>query len=83
MKKILILLFALFLTSNLCFAKDNQTPINFIYIHGSDQGTYDEFKAWTNKMHPEMKKHFEENQFIQSHLLENSYIKPEEDILYF
>ena len=66
MKKILIILSALIVTCNKVFAK---TPINFIYIHGSDQGTREEFQIWTNRMHPDMKKNFEANSFIQKHLL--------------
>ncbi len=84
MKKLLISLIMLFCVCNICFAQeDAKTPINFIYIHGSDQGTVEEFDIWINRMHPNMKKNLEASAFIQKHLLSNAYIKPEQEMLYW
>ena len=83
MKKILIALFILVFSNSLAFAQDNKTPINFIYVHGSDQGTVEEFDVWMNRMHPDMKKNLEANTTVQKVLLKNASIKENPDMLYW
>ena len=61
---------------NITFAEEAKTPINFIYIHGSDQGTVEEFEIWIDRMHPNMKKNLEASKFVQEHLL----YYPQQDI---
>lgn len=85
MKKVLIFLLLMFMHYNFCFAQEEsgKTPINFIYIHGSDQGTVEEFEIWIDRMHPNMKENLEASPFIQNHFLSNAYIKPEQEMLYW
>jgi len=84
MKKILLFLIIILGLSFSVSAKE--TPINVIYIHGSNQlniGGLDGFTKWMNRMHSSLKKNFEKSAFIQLHLLSNSYIKDQPDMLYW
>lgn len=83
LKKFLFLVIISFCFCGFTFAEEAKTPINFIYIHGSDQGTVEEFDIWISRMHPNMKKNLEASDFIQEHLLKNAYINPEQDMLYW
>lgn len=85
MKKILlILLFVLFLQTN-CFA---QTGITFLYINGSNNNDV-KMKNWyengVKKLHPCLKKTFEENEFTKQYFLKNdeNYIEKEPLIFFW
>lgn len=84
MKKILFCLVILFGLNLPVLAQE--TPINVIYIHGSNQdnfGGLKGFTVWMNRFHPDLKKNFEKSEFIKSHLLSNAYIKDTPDMLYW
>lgn len=84
MKNILLVLVLLFSLNSPVFAEE--TPINVIYVHGSNQvnlGGVDGFATWINRMHPNLKKNFEKNDFIKSHLLSNAYISDKPEMLYW
>jgi len=84
MKK--ILLFLLIMLGLNITVSATETPINVIYIHGANQGKMgglDGFTEWVNRMHPDLKKNFEKSDFIKSHLLSDTYIKEQPDILYW
>lgn len=85
MKKILlILLFFLFLQTS-CFA---QTGITFLYINGSNNNDI-RMKNWyengVKKLHPYLKKNFEENEFTKQYFLKNgkNYIEKEPLIFFW
>ena len=84
MKKIVFSLIILLGINLTAFAQD--TPIDVIYVHGSNQvnlGGAEGFAVWMNRMHPNLKKNFEKSDFIQLHLLSGAYIKDEPDMLYW
>ena len=84
MKKIVFALLILLGINCAVFAKD--TPINVIYVHGSNQVNLDGaegFSVWMNRMHPDLKKNFEKSDFIQSDLLSGAYIKDKPAMLYW
>ena len=65
MKKIFITLFILFTSIGTCFANENLT---FLYINGSnnnDQKMKNWYISGVNKLHPIMKKRFENNSTIK------------------
>lgn len=83
MKKILLtLLFFLFLQTN-CFA---QTGITFLYINGSNNNDV-KMKNWyengVKRLHPYLKKEFENNTFTQQNFLKNKEYYIEKDPLIF
>lgn len=85
MKKfLLILLFFLFLQTS-CFAK---TGITFLYINGSNNNDV-KMKNWyengVKRLHPYLKKNFEENEFTQKYFLKNgeNYIEKEPLIFFW
>lgn len=59
--------------------------IDFLYIHGAYEEGEDYFAGAVNKMQPEMKKAFEQNPTIQTHLLKNGEyeINPQGQYLYW
>lgn len=80
MKKILLLLGFFAYISAFCPAQalENTTGITFIYINGSNNLAYNnrlKFKTTfinnVNKMHPEIKKRFEDDKLIKQHVLKN------------
>ena len=90
MKKILGVLLALFFVasvSNATFAlEEKPIGVTFIYINGSNNLSYEnrskfktDFLENVNKMHPQIKKRFEENELIQEVFLGNGkyVINPE------
>jgi len=81
MKRFLLGLIAVFI---LCYtAQANQIPINILYVHGSDQGTQEEFDVWINRLHPDMNKNLSKNELFQKNILQNAYIKNEPEMLYW
>ena len=90
MKKILnlFLVLLLFLGANCVNAEEAAQKIQFIYINGSNSNTEkakDAYIKGFNSLHKEMRKEFESNEFILSHLLNNQKysINPNEDILFW
>ena len=85
MKKILFLLIAiLFIQTNTIDANASESPtgVSFIYINGSNNLAYKNrlkfkvaFVEGVNKMHPEIKKRFEEDKLIQENFLQNGKYK--------
>lgn len=80
MKKILFLfsVFAYLICVNPAFAVENPTGVTFIYINGSNNFAYNnrlkfktEFINNVKKMHPEIKKRFEQDELIKQHFLKN------------
>lgn len=71
MKKILLLIGALLLFQNISFAGDN---ISFVYINGSNNND-EKMKSWfengVTKLHPVMKKSFENNEDASALFLDN------------
>lgn len=71
MKRFLIIL-CLFFIGTISFAQ-TEKELKFVYINGSNNNT-EKMKNWffdgVYKMHPEMKKAFEEDSFVKEHLLE-------------
>lgn len=71
MKKILLLIGAILLFQNISFAGDN---ISFVYINGSNNND-EKMKSWfengVNKLHPVMKKSFENNEDASALFLDN------------
>jgi len=80
MKKILLALFALFV---FCCTAQAKTPVNFVYIHGSDQGTVEEFDVWIHRMHPDMQKNLSDNKLFTEKELKDAYIKDEPQMIYW
>jgi len=80
MKKLLLTLTILFA---FCCNSYAQTPINFLYIHGSDQGSVEEFQVWIDRMHPDMKRNLSGNELFQERILKDTYIKDEPEMLYW
>lgn len=92
MKKILCLLSLLFcfMGFNTAFAEENSTKVTFIYINGSNNLAYNnrlKFKtAFINnvkKLHPEIKKRFENDELIKQHFLKNGNFTINEDPITF
>ena len=94
MKKILVLfLFFVmaFLTSNISYAEEKPTGVTFIYINGSNNLPYKNrlkfkvaFEEGVSKMHPEIKKRFENNELIQANFLQNGkYVINPEPIAFY
>ena len=90
MKKILSMfaVLLLFLGASCANADPVAQKIQFIYINGSNSNNErakDAYIKGFNSLHKEMKKEFESNEFILSHLLNNQKysIIPNEDILFW
>ncbi len=90
MKKILSMfaVLLLFLGTSCANADPVAQKIQFIYINGSNsnnESAKDAYIKGFNSLHKEMKKEFESNEFILSHLLNNQKysINPDEDILFW
>jgi hypothetical protein len=70
-RKLGLILFILFTVQLNCCA---QTPITFLYLNGSNtnnKSTYEWYVKGIKKLHPMMKKYFEENETIQKEFLKN------------
>lgn len=71
MRKIFLLLFLLLILQSCCFA---QTGITFLYINGSNNNDL-KMKKWyetgVKKLHPHLKKEFEQNSESQKFFLQN------------
>jgi len=80
MKKILLTMCVLLAFSCSTYAK---TPINFLYIHGSDQGPVEEFQEWIDRMQPDMKTNLSENELFQEKVLKDAYIKDEPEMVFW
>lgn len=78
MRKIFVLFLLFFAIQSSCFA---QSGMSFLYINGSNNNDA-KMKKWyengVKKLHPEMKKAFEKNEFTQQYFLKNGDIKIEE-----
>lgn len=84
MKKLLLMLVTLCGLNLGVLAQE--TPINVLYVHGSNQvnlGGAEGFAVWVNRMHPDLKRNFEKSDFIDLHLLSDAYIKDEPQMLYW
>lgn len=75
MKKILLLIFTLFLSSNMIFAiETNTTPVKFIYLNGSNTNTNkskEDFMQGISKAHQYIKSALENSPFVKSNMLKN------------
>lgn len=85
MKKIFIAVFLFFIFQSKCYA---QTGITFLYINGSnnnDQKMKNWYETGVKKLHPYMKKAFDENIYAQKYFLKNGelFINPEPTIFYW
>ena len=94
MKKILALFLffsCMFLETNISHAAENPTKVTFIYINGSNNLAYKnrlKFKVAfiedVNKMHPEIKKRFENDTLIKENFLKNGqYVINPEPIAFY
>ncbi len=86
MKKIILLILIIFLSSNFSFAHEPK-EIQFIYINGSNNNDK-KMKNWffkgMNKMHPHMKASFSSSEFVNDKLLKNGeYVISEEPEAFF
>lgn len=80
MKKIFLLLIGVLIFNATAQAS---TPINFLYIHGANETQIEEFEKWTNELHPEIKKNFEQNDTVKQVFLQNANIKNTPQMLYW
>ncbi len=73
MKKIILILLLLILGSSSTFAQDTQ-PVRFIYINGANNDT-PQMKQWffdgIGKLHTQMKKQFDNSDFVEEKFLQN------------
>lgn len=84
MKKILGIILGLVILQNICFAK---TGVSFVYINGSNNND-EKMRNWyiegVEKLHPVMKKNFEQNKEIKEVFLNRSQYKiNEEPVIFF
>lgn len=84
MKKIFILLTVLLFFTNLAYSA---TPVDFIYINGSNNNNEKKHKWFLNgikKLHPELKKRLEKDEFTYKYMLKNGeYVIQDEPSNYF
>ena len=94
MKKVLLLLGVLFfnlLNINTVLASEKPIGISFIYINGSNNLAYNNrlkfqtaFEESVKKMHPQIKKRFEDDEFIKKQFLKNDkYVINEKPITFY
>ncbi len=84
MRKIIYLILVLFVSINMAFALEENIPVKFIYLNGSNTNTEDsmeDFVKGINAVHPYIKASLESSDFVLEHMLKNGklYIegKPE------
>ncbi|MDD3420596.1 MAG: hypothetical protein PHE78_08415, partial [Candidatus Gastranaerophilales bacterium] len=84
MKKIFYVLFAFLVLQSSCFAQDG---ISFLYINGSNNNDLKMTNWYENgvkKLHPCMKKAFDNDAFVQKEFLENGKYKiNEKPVIFF
>lgn len=84
MKKILLVLLLVFTVQSNCFAKNG---ISFIYINGSNTNDKRMTKWYENgvkKLHPFMKKAFEEDSYTKKYFLkDNTYFIQNQPVIFF
>jgi hypothetical protein len=84
MKKIFLTLFLFFILQTNCFA---QSGVSFVYINGSNNNDK-KMRSWyengVKKLHPYMKKAFEENEMTQKYFLDSGkYFIQEKPVIFF
>jgi len=82
MKKILLIFIAMLAFCSASYATTNK-QINFIYIHGANQGPIKEFTDCVDKMHPYMIKNLENSDFVSQNMLKGATIDENYNVLYW